>query len=94
MKSESVSFIDDLVGEAEEKEQKLNREMADLMLLEIRNLQEEIEKTFEQAERERADAAAPLDVDDGHRDERGHRFFDAPSVFPEPPDAGSHFFEM
>jgi len=53
MKSEGESFIDQIVGEAEEKEQKLNREMADLMLLEIRNLQEEIEQTFEQAERER-----------------------------------------
>jgi len=53
MKSEGESFIDQLVGEAEEKEQKLNCEMADMMLLEIRNLQEEIEQTFEQAERER-----------------------------------------
>ena len=53
MKSEGANFIDQIVAEAEEKEQKLNREMADLMLLEIRNLQEEIEKTFEQAERER-----------------------------------------
>jgi len=53
MKSEGASFIDQIVNEAEEKEQKLNREMADLMLLEIRNLQEEIEKTFEQGEKER-----------------------------------------
>jgi hypothetical protein len=53
MKSEGESFIDQIVGEAEEKEQKLNREIADLMLLEIRNLQEEIERVFEQAERER-----------------------------------------
>ncbi len=53
MKSEGESFIDQLVEEAEEKEQKLNCEMADLMLLEIRNLQEEIERVFEQAERER-----------------------------------------
>ena len=53
MKSEGASFIDQIVGEAEEKEQKLNCEMADLMLLEIRNLQEEIERVFEQAERER-----------------------------------------
>ena len=53
MKSEGASFIDQIVNEAEEKEQKLNREMADLMLLEIRNLQVEIEQTFEQAERER-----------------------------------------
>jgi len=53
MKSEGESFIDQIVQEAEEKEQKLNCEMADLMLLEIRNLQEEIEQTFEQAERER-----------------------------------------
>jgi len=53
MKSEGESFIDQIVGEAEENEQKLNCEMADMMLLEIRNLQEEIEQTFEQAERER-----------------------------------------
>jgi len=53
MKNDGVSFMDQIVKEAEEKEQKLNREMADLMLLEIRNLQEEIEQTFEQAERER-----------------------------------------
>ena len=53
MKSEGASFIDQIVKEAEEKEQKLNCEMADLMLLEIRNIQEEIQSTFEQAERER-----------------------------------------
>jgi transposase len=53
MKGEGTSFIDQIVKEAEEKEQKLNREMADMMLLEIRNIQEEIERTFEQAERER-----------------------------------------
>jgi hypothetical protein len=53
MKNEGASFIDQIVEEAEEKEMKLNREMADLMLLEIRNLQEEIERVFEQAERER-----------------------------------------
>ena len=53
MKSEGASFIDQIVKEAEQKEQKLNCEMADMMLLEIRNLQEEIEQTFEQAERER-----------------------------------------
>jgi len=53
MKNDGVSFIDQILKEAEEKEQKLNHEMADMMLLEIRNLQEEIELTFEQAERER-----------------------------------------
>lgn len=53
MKSEGARFIDELVREAEEKEQKLNRELADLMLLEIRNLQEEIERVFDQAEKER-----------------------------------------
>ncbi len=53
MKSEGANFIDELVKEAEEKEQKLNRELADLMLLEIRNLQEEIERVFDQAEKER-----------------------------------------
>jgi hypothetical protein len=53
MKSEGERFIDELVKEAEVKEQKLNRELADLMLLEIRNLQEEIERVFDQAEKER-----------------------------------------
>ena len=53
MNNEGASFIDQIVGEAEENEQKLNCELADMMLLEIRNLQEEIEQTFEQAERER-----------------------------------------
>ncbi len=53
MKSEGARFIDELVKEAEEKEQRLNRELADLMLLEIRNLQEEIERVFDQAEKER-----------------------------------------
>ena len=53
MKSEGASFIDQIVKEAEEKEQKLNRELADLMLLEIRNLQDEIERVFDQAEKER-----------------------------------------
>jgi hypothetical protein len=53
MKSEGARFIDELVKEAEEKEQKLNRELADLMLLEIRNLQGEIEQVFDQAEKER-----------------------------------------
>ena len=53
MKSEGARFIDELVKEAEEKEQKLNRELADLMLLEIGNLQEEIERVFDQAEKER-----------------------------------------
>ena len=53
MKSEGARVIDELVKEAEEKEQKLNSELADLMLLEIRNLQEEIERVFDQAEKER-----------------------------------------
>jgi len=53
MKNDGADFISQIVKEAEEKEQKLNREMADMMLLELRNLQEEIEQTFEQAERER-----------------------------------------
>ncbi len=53
MKSEGADFIDQIVKEAEEKEQKLNRELADLMLLEIRNLQDEIERVFDQAEKER-----------------------------------------
>ena len=47
------NFIDELIKEVDEKEQKLSREYADLILLEIKNLQTEIERNFDQAERER-----------------------------------------
>jgi len=47
------NFLDDLIRESEEREKKLNHEMADMMLLEIRNLQEEIGRVFDQAEKER-----------------------------------------
>ena len=46
-------FIDDLLREAEEKEQKLSREFADLMLIEISQLEKKIQTNFEQAARER-----------------------------------------
>ena len=47
------NFIDELLREAEEKEQKLSREFADLMLIEISNLEKQIQTNFEQAARER-----------------------------------------
>jgi hypothetical protein len=46
-------FIDELLREAEEKEQKLSREFADLMLIEISQLEKQIQSNFEQAARER-----------------------------------------
>ncbi len=46
-------FIDELLKEAEEKEQKLSREFADLMLIEISQLEKQIQTNFEQAARER-----------------------------------------
>jgi hypothetical protein len=46
-------FIDQLLKEAEEKEQKLSREFADLMLIEISQLEKQIQSNFEQAARER-----------------------------------------
>ena len=47
------NFIDELLREAEEKEQKLSREFADLMLIEISQLEKQIQTNFEQAARER-----------------------------------------
>ena len=46
-------FIDQLLKEVEEKEQKLSREFADLMLIEISQLEKQIQSNFEQAARER-----------------------------------------
>jgi len=46
-------FIDQLLKEAEEKEMKLSREFADLMLMEISQLEKQIQSNFEQAARER-----------------------------------------
>lgn len=46
-------FIDQLLKEAEEKEQKLSREFADLVLIEISQLEKQIQTNFEQAARER-----------------------------------------
>ncbi len=48
-----TSFIDELLEEAEAKEEKINRELIDLVLIEIRDLQDQVEQNFEQAERER-----------------------------------------
>lgn len=46
------TFIDELIREAEEKEEQLSYEYADLLLLEIKNLQSEIDKNFDTAEKE------------------------------------------
>jgi len=46
-------FIDELLKEAEEKEQKLSMELADLVLIEISQLQKQVETNFEMAARER-----------------------------------------
>ena len=46
-------FIDELLREAEAKEQKLSMEFADLMLIEILQLEKQIQTNFEQASRER-----------------------------------------
>lgn len=46
-------FIDQLLKEVEEKEQKLSMEFADLMLIEISQLEKQIQTNFEQAARER-----------------------------------------
>ena len=46
-------FINELLREAEEKEQKLSREFADLMLIEISQLEKQIQTNFEQAAKER-----------------------------------------
>lgn len=46
------NFLDELIAEAEQRDKKLEREHVDLILLEIRNLNSEIESTFDQAKRE------------------------------------------
>jgi len=53
MKSEGESFIDELLKEAEEKEKKLEQSHLDLILIEIRKLEEQIEKNFDAAAQER-----------------------------------------
>jgi len=53
MKSEGESFIDQLIEEAEQKEKKLEQSHLDLILIEIRKLEEEIERNFDTAAQER-----------------------------------------
>jgi pyruvate-formate lyase-activating enzyme len=48
-----ATFIDELIREAEERDEKLSLEYADLILVELKGLEEEIQKTFEQASKER-----------------------------------------
>ena len=49
MEQEGPSFIEELLEEAQLKEKKLEQAHIDLILLEIRNLNNQIEQTFEQA---------------------------------------------
>ena len=53
MKSEGESFIDQILLEAEEKDQRLMESHLDLILIEIRKFEEEIEKNFDTAAQER-----------------------------------------
>lgn len=46
------NFIDDLIKEAEEKEEKQTEAYFDLLLLEIKRLNSDIEKNFDEAEKE------------------------------------------
>jgi len=51
--TEEKSFIDQLLEEAEEKEKKLEQAQLDLILIEIRKLEEQVEKNFDTAAQER-----------------------------------------
>jgi hypothetical protein len=51
--SEEKSFIDQLIEEAEEKDKKLEQSHLDLILVEIRKLEEQMEKNFDTAAQER-----------------------------------------
>ena len=53
MDNEGKSFIDELIEEAEAKEEKLMQSHLDLILIEIRNLEDSIEKNFATASEER-----------------------------------------
>ena len=53
MDNEGKSFIDELIEEAEAKEEKLMQSHLDLILIEIRNLEDSIEKNFATAAEER-----------------------------------------
>ncbi len=51
--TEEKSFIDQLIEEAEEKEKKLEQAQLDLILIEIRKLEDQVEKNFNTAAEER-----------------------------------------
>jgi hypothetical protein len=51
--TEEKSFIDQLLEEAEEKEKKLEQAQLDLILIEIRKLEDQVEKNFDTAAQER-----------------------------------------
>lgn len=50
---EEKSFIDQLIEEAEEKDRKLEQAQLDLILIEIRKLEDQVEKNFDTAAQER-----------------------------------------
>ena len=51
--TEEKSFIDQLIEDAEKRDKKLEQSHLDLILMEIRNLEESIEKNFDAASQER-----------------------------------------
>lgn len=52
MEKEKNNFMDDLLEEAEQKEEQLTESYYDLVLLEIKNLNQKIESNFREAEKE------------------------------------------
>jgi len=52
MEQEGSSFIQEIIAEAEANEKKLEQAHIDLILLEIRDLNSQVENTFDQANRE------------------------------------------
>jgi Bacteriophage Mu Gam like protein len=52
MEKEEMTFIDEMIREAEEHEDKQTEAFYDLLLLQIKNLNQQIEKNFTEAEKE------------------------------------------
>ena len=51
--TEEKSFIDSLIENAERKEKRLEQSLLDLILIEIRKLEDQVEKNFDTAAQER-----------------------------------------
>ena len=51
--TEEKSFIDQLIEDAEKRDKKLEQSLLDLILIEIRKLEDSIEKNFDTAAQER-----------------------------------------